>query len=255
MFRLILNGFIIGLGKILPGVSGAILAISLGVYEKSIEAINNIFNKKSIQYLTCLSIGLGISIVFFSNIILYFVNNYYFWTMLLFIGLIIGGLKEITTEIIDKITIKNILIALIPILLMIILNNVNINITNYSFFTLMLLGFIELISMIIPGVSGTSIHLMLGTYNHIMTMFSKIIIVEIIPFIIGMILSLFILAKIINYLLNKYKIEFYYLILGFSISSIFVLLTMIISTYTLFEYIIGIVLFIIGLYFGNKLNK
>ena len=36
MFKLILYGFIIGIGKILPGVSGAVLAISLGVYEESI---------------------------------------------------------------------------------------------------------------------------------------------------------------------------------------------------------------------------
>ena len=98
MFKLILYGFIIGIGKILPGVSGAVLAISLGVYEESIRALNNLFNKKSIQYLTLLSIGMGISIVFFSNVVLYFVNNYYFWTMLLFIGLIIGGLKEILVE-------------------------------------------------------------------------------------------------------------------------------------------------------------
>ena len=31
--KLILKGFIIGLGKIIPGVSGAMLAITLGVYE------------------------------------------------------------------------------------------------------------------------------------------------------------------------------------------------------------------------------
>lgn len=255
MFKLILYGFIIGIGKILPGVSGAVLAISLGVYEESIRALNNLFNKKSIQYLTLLSIGMGISIVFFSNVVLYFVNNYYFWTMLLFIGLIIGGLKEILVEIKSKITIKNILLSIIPILLMILINNVNIKITNYSFITLIMLGGIELISMIVPGVSGTSIHLMLGSYNYIMTMFSKLIIIDLVPFLLGMAIFLFLLIKLIKYLLDNYKIEFYFVILGFSLSSILVLLKMIISTYLIHEYIIGIILFITGIYFGYKLNK
>ena len=37
--NLIIKGFIIGLGKIIPGVSGAMLAITLGVYEKIIDTI------------------------------------------------------------------------------------------------------------------------------------------------------------------------------------------------------------------------
>ena len=40
------KGFIIGIAKIIPGVSGAVLAILLGVYDKSIDYINNFNNKK-----------------------------------------------------------------------------------------------------------------------------------------------------------------------------------------------------------------
>ena len=43
----LLKGLIIGIGKIIPGVSGSILAITLGVYDKSVEYINNFkYNKK-----------------------------------------------------------------------------------------------------------------------------------------------------------------------------------------------------------------
>ena len=47
-----IKGFIIGIGKIIPGVSGAILAIIVGVYDKSIYYINNFNNnkKESIKY-------------------------------------------------------------------------------------------------------------------------------------------------------------------------------------------------------------
>ena len=36
-----LKGFVIGIGKIIPGVSGAVLAIIMGVYDKAIYYICN----------------------------------------------------------------------------------------------------------------------------------------------------------------------------------------------------------------------
>ena len=41
---LIIKGFIVGIGKIIPGVSGSMLAMTLGVYEKTINAITNFFS-------------------------------------------------------------------------------------------------------------------------------------------------------------------------------------------------------------------
>ena len=40
---LVLKGLLIGIGKIIPGVSGGLIAISLNLYDKCIKAINNLF--------------------------------------------------------------------------------------------------------------------------------------------------------------------------------------------------------------------
>ena len=107
----LLKGFIIGIGKIIPGVSGSVLAITLGVYDKSVEYINNFkHNKKeSLKYLLPLGIGIIISIIIFSKIITILLDKYYQITMLFFIGLIIGGLPEIIKKVKkqDNINIKN----------------------------------------------------------------------------------------------------------------------------------------------------
>ena len=91
--KLILKGIIIGIGKIIPGVSGSVLAISLGVYESSISCITNFFKdiKYNIKYLGLLGIGIIISITCLSKIIVYCLDNYYIYTMFLFIGLIVGS--------------------------------------------------------------------------------------------------------------------------------------------------------------------
>ena len=41
--NLFIKGIIIGIGKVIPGVSGSMLAISLGIYEKILNSISNIF--------------------------------------------------------------------------------------------------------------------------------------------------------------------------------------------------------------------
>ena len=82
----ILIGIIIGAGKIIPGVSGSVLAITLGVYERIIYSINNIFNYKNIYYLSKIGFGIIISIVFLSKIIIYLLSNYYTYTIFVFVS-------------------------------------------------------------------------------------------------------------------------------------------------------------------------
>ena len=60
------------MGKIIPGVSGSLLAIALGEYENMIKAINNYFNNiiDYSKYLFKICLGILVSIIVFSNIII-----------------------------------------------------------------------------------------------------------------------------------------------------------------------------------------
>ena len=73
---LFFKGFIIGLGKIMPGVSGAVLAISMNVYEPALQMINNLKKEpfKSLCFLIPLLIGILLSIIFFSSVIAFFID-------------------------------------------------------------------------------------------------------------------------------------------------------------------------------------
>ena len=99
-----IKGFIIGIGKIIPGVSGAMLATIMGVYDKSIFYICNFKNniKAAIKYLFPIGIGVIVSIILFSKIISLCLDKYYVITMLFFIGLIIGGFSFIVNKVNKK---------------------------------------------------------------------------------------------------------------------------------------------------------
>ena len=96
-----LKGFVIGIGKIIPGVSGAVLAIIMGAYDKAIYYICNFKSNvyEGSKYLVSLGIGIIVSIILFSKIISYCLSEYYVITMLFFIGLIIGGVPTIISKV------------------------------------------------------------------------------------------------------------------------------------------------------------
>jgi len=219
---LIIKGLMVGLGKIIPGVSGSILAIRLNVYEDMIYSINNLFNKKSIVFLTKIGIGILLAIIFGSRIIAYLLDNFYLITMILFTLLIITGIPSVIKES------SNYLLSFISCIIYLILLNIpNINILNNYFF----IGFLESFTTIIPGISGTALFMSFGLYDELLYLFSNIYsinIVILLPFIIGFIIGTIIIVKFIDYCLNNFKSKTYSVILGLLIGSIITMIESII---------------------------
>lgn len=225
----LIKGFIIGIGKILPGVSGALLAILMGVYDKSIDYIINFKRnkKESIKYLFPIGIGILLSIILFSKVIYYTLSKYYFEVMMLFIGLIIGT----TPSIINKTEKKDNYLVIISFLIFFSISISNIDNTyikqnNYiDSLVYFISGITEAIGTVVPGVSSSALLMIEGTYNIIIEAIANVIDIKvIIPFIIGLIIGLIITIKIINYLLKKYNTKIYSIILGILVSSIILLI-------------------------------
>ena len=217
--KLILKGFIIGLGKIMPGVSGAMIAITLNEYNKIIESIANIKDNiyDNIKYLSKIGMGIILAIIIGSKIIVNCLNYHYFSTMLLFIMIILIGtirlIKEI--EINKKDLTISIIIIIFALLLIKIINLQKHNTNTYNiieFVKLIGIGMIDAVSSIVPGISGTALLMYFGYYDKIINTFATISDISymhkntltLIPFIIGFILGTIGISKILNKLLKKY---------------------------------------------------
>lgn len=270
---LIIKGFIIGIGKILPGVSGSLLALTLGIYEKIIDAISNL--KKDLinngLFLSKIGLGIIIAITTLSKIIVKCLDKHYFATMLLFIGMIMGSMPEILNK--TKLTKKNILKAIILITLIYIIIEVS-NIKNVhthvientpqELIKLIGIGIIDSITSIIPGISGTAILMFLGYYNIIIDTFATITQIEkinrtlfvLIPFLIGFIIGTIYISKIINKLIINNTNTSNIMALSFTTTTLIMLIkTSIPIKLTLQEKLTGILLFIIGFTTMLKTNK
>ena len=118
---LIIKGILIGIGKILPGVSGAMIAISIGEYDKIIENIANIKEEpiKKLSYLSKIGTGIIIAIIIISKVIVKCLSKYYFITMLLFLTAILYSMKEQFKNIkFKKKDIKNMIVVIIIIVIL-----------------------------------------------------------------------------------------------------------------------------------------
>ena len=91
---LMIKGFFIGIANVIPGVSGGTIAITMGIYERLINAISHFFSnlKENIKLLISVGIGAGLAVLLMSKLISYSLDNYPIPTTIFFIGLILGGM-------------------------------------------------------------------------------------------------------------------------------------------------------------------
>ncbi len=274
--KLIIKGFILGIANIIPGVSGGTLMISLGIFEEIIEAISHFFKnfKQNLKFLIPIGIGALLSVVLMSRVVTYTLENFKLPTILFFIGLIIGGIpmlyKTIKNE---KITPANIIIFIIMFGIVAFMTFFDgglgavdfANMTISSYLLLFLVGVIAAASMVVPGLSGSFILILLGYYEPILEkikeftslidLTNNFIILSI--FGIGIIVGIVLVAKLIEFLLEKFKIKTYYGILGFVFASIMSIVVTSVNdglTFSVGQIIFAIVLANIGFFISMKLG-
>ncbi len=271
---LMIKGAIFGIANIIPGVSGGTIALTMGVYEDLISSISHFFQKpkKSLKFLFPFAIGAALSILLMSKLISFCLEKFPFPTTLFFVGLILGGVPLLTKKIRKK-KLKPLNISLFFLTFIIVIGmyflksgNSVVNLSNpkiYMYLILALVGMIAAATMVIPGISGSFVLMLLGFYEPIvntvsdLTNFSNLWhnLLILVPFGLGVLLGIILIAKLIEYLFSKYELPTYYAILGFVIASIITLIMGVISTKIMIVHLIaGLVLSTIGFIIGYKLG-
>ncbi len=232
-----LQGFIIGLGKIMPGVSGSVMAICFGIYEKMIAALSSFkVLKMDAKFMSILGIGIMLAIIFGSNVIKVMLVNYYVSSMMFMIGMMIPGLFPIIKEVKNgDITLKRVLICaafLFFLVYLSVLGTTGRQASNepylHEFISLLLCGIVDAASTIIPGISGSALLMLFGYYEAIISSLANIFAIRsmlvLVPFLLGMSIGVVLTSKLVTYLFKKHRALTYMIVIvfaTFSIGSIF----------------------------------
>ena len=272
---LMLKGMLIGVANIIPGVSGGTLMITLGLYEEVINTISHFFEnfKKNVKFIIPIGIGMVVSILLLSKVISFCLDKYPFPTTFFFIGLILGGIpllwkrasgakRKISNWVVFGIT-----FGIIMLFTFSKSSNYFVSLDNldiYGYVKLFVIGIISAATMVIPGISGSFVLMLLGYYEPIvntikdltnMELFGRNILI-LAPFGIGIVVGIILVAKLIEYLLNRYPVKTYYGVLGFVLASIIAIIVPILKVSpSILEVIISVILVIVGGITAYKLGE
>ncbi|MFA5604220.1 MAG: DUF368 domain-containing protein [Bacilli bacterium] len=269
---LFLKGIIIGIGKIIPGLSGSMIMMVMGLYEKGIDALYHFFDdvKGNFKFLITIGSGILVAIILMSKLIKVLLLNYYFIIICFFVGLILGGIPSIFKEVKGHYNKKNIMLFIFFLLLVTSLTFIDTNNQmmlddGFNDFILMyIIGIIEAATMIIPGISGTAIMMILGLYNILLDLFINLgnfnlmisNLKSIIPFGIGLVTGGMAFISAIKYLLTNHKVKTYFVIAALALSSVFLMIIQAIkSNYYTLDVIMGMILLFVGFISCRSFDK
>ncbi len=232
------RGAAIGVAFIIPGFSGGSIAAILGIYEKLIGAIADIFKsfKKSILTLLPIAIGMVCGVLALLFPLGWALEAYPIPTVCIFVGLALGGLPSITDKLGGKIKVTNVLAFVIPLVAAASLSFLpigsDIDLFSLGFGGYVLLfavGFVGSSALVVPGISGSMILLILGYYNPIVSMITDnllkgenvgVSIAVLATAAVGVVIGFIIISIIMKKLLASCPRGTYFAILGFILGSI-----------------------------------
>lgn len=249
-----ISGLLIGIGVVLPGVSGGVIALILGVYDKLIFSINNFKEdkKNNLIFLIKIIVGIILGAIISSKMLKYFFSRYFIEMSYLFIGLVLGTipmlLKDYYKKCSDKINYYVLVVVMLLSAFFSYFIKDNIIISKDSTFILFLAGFLFAIGKIVPGISSSVLLSLIGKYDMFLNIMSNPIeyiynnfdnfIIVIFGFIVGLLVSL----KLISYFLKKYYSLSNSIIFGFVIGSLSALYPNVVTFSGIVIMLIGIVL-------------
>ena len=199
-------GIFIGLSELLPGISGATVALMFGVYEKLLDFLRKF---KNLNLIFPLLLGMILSVFVFSSLINFLYESYtnIFNTFIALLMIGYGIFLVISTYLNEKIDKgKNFYINLFLAII------IGLHITSFHFhgnqapnlFLLGLFGFIACSFLLFPGISGSAFLLSVGAYPLIIGSISDLNFNVLLPFGIGMLAALVLMPRLINKAYKKY---------------------------------------------------
>ena len=205
--RYFIAGIFIGLSELLPGISGATVALMFGVYEKILTFLRKF---KEFNLIIPLLLGMILSVFVFSSLINFLYENFTNLFNLLISLLMIGyGIYLVTNTYLNENINKGKSFYLNLFLAILIgLSLSGFYISGYLYqepypFTLLVFGFVACSFLLFPGISGSAFLLSVGAYPLIIGSISNFNLEVLFPFGIGMLLAVTTMPRFINKAYSK----------------------------------------------------
>ena len=257
----ILQGALIGLGAVLPGISGGVLCVVFGIYTILMEFLADPFRKMKTHLPKLLPVIIGIVIGFLgiAGLLSFVLDRYPAPSVCLFIGLIGGMLpslwREAGQEGRSKASYVSLLIAAALIFALLIgLKVLSVEITP-NFFWYLFCGFCLALSVIAPGMSFSTLLMPLGLYQPFVDGISGFDFGILIPAGIGALATVILFAKAVDSLFKHHYSVSFHAIVGVVIAATVMIVPVDSFITSIGSAIVNVVCLIVGIIAALALDK
>ena len=240
-----LKGFSMGAADVVPGVSGATIALIVGIYDRLIRAITAIdprsfrpvlrphdpdartqlwteLERMDIPFLLTLGLGISTAIVILSRVMHEAATTYPVPTYGFFFGLIAASAVVLYGEV-ETWTAGRVAVSLVAIVLAFLITGITAGGASHGVLMVFIAGAVAICAMVLPGVSGAFFLLILGQYEYMTGVLSEFVdgligllngdalapVLEagsvVAVFGVGAVIGLFTMAHAVGYALDRYR--------------------------------------------------
>lgn len=216
MLLRLLQGALIGLGAVLPGISGGVLCVIFGIYRPVMELLSDPKKhyKTHLPRLAPVFLGMGIGFLGVANLLAFFLERYPNQSVCLFVGLIGGMLPSLMKQAGEKGRSKESWISLLVAFTVVLGLLVGLELFSVqvapSVLWYLFCGFCLALSMIAPGMSFSTLLMPLGLYTPFVEGLGRLRPSVLVPGVLGAVVTIVLLAKAVDRLFERhYSIAFH----------------------------------------------
>lgn len=231
-----LKGLAMGAADVVPGVSGGTIAFISGIYEELIDSINKIninslmvLRKEGIKqfwkhvngtFLLFLFLGILVSILSLSKVVLYLLENHPILIWSFFFGLVVAS-AFLVAKSIKRWGIFEFIFLIVGTIVAYYISSIQSVAHVESNWYIFLCGAVAICAMILPGISGSFILVLMGAYYTVLTAIHEKNYLILSLFAGGCLVGLLSFARLLKFLFTKFKAITVAVLTGFMIGSLY----------------------------------
>jgi len=253
--RNVLVGFVVGMASQVPGLSGGVMAIVFGVYERLVEDLADIYRRIRPEFLFFLTLGIGIAAGMWlpAKGIELLMESHYVFSMFLFIGLIAGQIPDVTREIrcggspVGAGGVLCLAVGFAMTFSMMFFQLPQISGIDGGALGMILMfvaGVVLAVSKLAPGISGSTVLLAFGLFGIYNSAIANLEFGLLVPLGLGLLLGVVVFAKVMRSLLRDHRTATYCAILGLTIGSVFAIIP---DVHSAEELLVGVPATLVGI--------
>jgi len=208
-----------GAADVVPGVSGGTIAFITGIYEELIDTISNV-NLQSLQlllkgkvaafwkevngnFIISLLTGIAISIISLAKLIAFLLEDHAIATWSFFFGLVLASIPLVGRKVKNWKGSRYFAFGAGAIIAWLITDLPPVEETNASWY-IFISGMIAICAMILPGISGSFILILLGSYLAVLSAVNNRDFVLILVFMGGAVIGLLSFSRLLKFMFSKF---------------------------------------------------